>query len=202
MKFKNTPVLISILTTLYLLSACSSTSFNDTSQLTDVTSTWLYENCTESDWRSSSELNYSNCQLISSEVKGSNYSCKFSDGRSRGLFQLDSGKVELLCGVKAEGQSNIGTVYTDGSADTSVVGKVLAVTAVVAVGALAAAAASNSNNTGYYIPPSTSSCDCPYDTASDGSRCGARSAWSRSGGETPYCSIILLTQEDILNKQL
>ena len=30
-------------------------------------------------------------------------------------------------------------------------------------------------------------CPCPYDIASDGSSCGARSAWSRSGGASPIC---------------
>lgn len=31
------------------------------------------------------------------------------------------------------------------------------------------------------------SCPCPYNTASNGSRCGKRSAWSRPGGESPKC---------------
>jgi hypothetical protein len=31
------------------------------------------------------------------------------------------------------------------------------------------------------------SCPCPYDRASDGSSCGARSAYSRSGGYEPKC---------------
>lgn len=30
-------------------------------------------------------------------------------------------------------------------------------------------------------------CPCPYDRASNGSRCGGRSAWSRPGGASPYC---------------
>ena len=30
-------------------------------------------------------------------------------------------------------------------------------------------------------------CACPYDRASDGSLCGARSAWSKSGGASPQC---------------
>lgn len=30
-------------------------------------------------------------------------------------------------------------------------------------------------------------CPCPYNRASDGSRCGGRSAWSRPGGEAPLC---------------
>ena len=30
-------------------------------------------------------------------------------------------------------------------------------------------------------------CPCPYNTASNGSRCGGRSAWSRPGGAAPLC---------------
>ncbi len=30
-------------------------------------------------------------------------------------------------------------------------------------------------------------CPCPYNTARNGSSCGKRSAWSRSGGESPLC---------------
>ncbi|MCX4030321.1 hypothetical protein H0A36_24960 [Endozoicomonas sp. SM1973] len=30
-------------------------------------------------------------------------------------------------------------------------------------------------------------CPCPYNRASNGSRCGKRSAWSRAGGYSPYC---------------
>ncbi len=30
-------------------------------------------------------------------------------------------------------------------------------------------------------------CPCPYSTASNGSRCGRRSAYSREGGEAPLC---------------
>lgn len=30
-------------------------------------------------------------------------------------------------------------------------------------------------------------CPCPYNTASNGSRCGKRSAWSRAGGYAPLC---------------
>lgn len=30
-------------------------------------------------------------------------------------------------------------------------------------------------------------CPCPYNRASNGSRCGKRSAWSRSGGYAPLC---------------
>lgn len=31
------------------------------------------------------------------------------------------------------------------------------------------------------------SCPCPYSTARNGSRCGGRSAYSRPGGEAPFC---------------
>jgi hypothetical protein len=30
-------------------------------------------------------------------------------------------------------------------------------------------------------------CPCPYNTASNGSQCGKRSAWSKPGGYTPLC---------------
>lgn len=30
-------------------------------------------------------------------------------------------------------------------------------------------------------------CPCPYNTASNGSRCGKRSAYNRAGGYTPIC---------------
>jgi hypothetical protein len=30
-------------------------------------------------------------------------------------------------------------------------------------------------------------CPCPYNVASNGSRCGGRSAYSRPGGESPKC---------------
>ena len=30
-------------------------------------------------------------------------------------------------------------------------------------------------------------CPCPYNRASNGSRCGGRSAWSRPGGASPRC---------------
>ena len=44
---------------------------------------------------------------------------------------------------------------------------------------------SGSSSSGSY----SGNCRCPYDTASDGSRCGARSAWSRSGGASPKCYV-------------
>ena len=30
-------------------------------------------------------------------------------------------------------------------------------------------------------------CPCPYNLTANGSRCGARSAWSKVGGADPYC---------------
>ncbi|MYM00357.1 hypothetical protein GR702_21710 [Novosphingobium sp. FGD1] len=30
-------------------------------------------------------------------------------------------------------------------------------------------------------------CACPYNSASNGSRCGGRSAWNRGGGYAPMC---------------
>jgi hypothetical protein len=33
----------------------------------------------------------------------------------------------------------------------------------------------------------TGNCPCPYNRASNGSRCGRRSAYDRSGGANPYC---------------
>lgn len=30
-------------------------------------------------------------------------------------------------------------------------------------------------------------CSCPFNRASNGSRCGKRSAWSRAGGYSPIC---------------
>jgi hypothetical protein len=30
-------------------------------------------------------------------------------------------------------------------------------------------------------------CPCPYNLATNGSRCGGRSAWSRAGGYSPLC---------------
>lgn len=35
--------------------------------------------------------------------------------------------------------------------------------------------------------PYSGVCDCPYDTRSDGSSCGASSAYSRPGGRSPAC---------------
>ncbi len=40
-------------------------------------------------------------------------------------------------------------------------------------------------------------CPCPYNTASNGSRCGKRSAYHRAGGYTPLCYA-----EDITPKML
>ncbi|RLQ87091.1 SH3 domain-containing protein [Notoacmeibacter ruber] len=41
--------------------------------------------------------------------------------------------------------------------------------------------------TGPIRSPMTGRCDCPYDRARNGSRCGGRSAYSRPGGRSPRC---------------
>lgn len=41
--------------------------------------------------------------------------------------------------------------------------------------------------TGPRRSPYYGTCDCPYDRASNGSRCGGRSAYSRPGGRSPVC---------------
>ena len=38
-------------------------------------------------------------------------------------------------------------------------------------------------------------CPCPYNTARNGSRCGARSAYSRPGGAAPVCFPQDVTQQ-------
>lgn len=40
-------------------------------------------------------------------------------------------------------------------------------------------------------------CPCPYNTASNGSSCGRRSAWSRAGGYAPLCYPSDVTAADI-----
>jgi hypothetical protein len=41
-------------------------------------------------------------------------------------------------------------------------------------------------------------CPCPYNSASNGSACGRRSAWSRKGGYAPMCYEHEVTPEMIL----
>ena len=36
-------------------------------------------------------------------------------------------------------------------------------------------------------PRAGQGCDCPYDTAKDGTNCGERSAYSKPGGKRPSC---------------
>lgn len=55
--------------------------------------------------------------------------------------------------------------------------------AAILVGLAAYGASQNGGGAGQNN--STGRCDCPEDTAADGSRCGARSAYSRSGGREP-----------------
>lgn len=43
-------------------------------------------------------------------------------------------------------------------------------------------------------------CPCPYDLAADGSRCGARSAWSKPYGADPHCDVSKITDQDVDEK--
>jgi hypothetical protein len=52
---------------------------------------------------------------------------------------------------------------------------------------------SGSSSSGSSSSSYSGNCACPYDIASDGSNCGARSAWSKSGGKSPVC----YTTEDV-----
>ena len=52
-----------------------------------------------------------------------------------------------------------------------------------AVLGVAAVAQNNTNNSSSYI----GNCACPGDLDAQGNRCGLRSAYSRAGGEEPYC---------------
>jgi len=45
-------------------------------------------------------------------------------------------------------------------------------------------------------------CGCPYDTASDQTRCGTRSAWSKPDGATPNCISELITIKDYKDKDI
>ena len=40
-------------------------------------------------------------------------------------------------------------------------------------------------------------CPCPYNSASNGSRCGKRSAWSRAGGYAPKCYPEDVSQQEV-----
>lgn len=40
-------------------------------------------------------------------------------------------------------------------------------------------------------------CPCPYNSASNGSRCGRRSAWNRAGGYAPMCFASDVTRADV-----
>lgn len=40
-------------------------------------------------------------------------------------------------------------------------------------------------------------CPCPYNAASNGSRCGRRSAWNRAGGYAPMCYASDVTASDV-----
>jgi hypothetical protein len=49
---------------------------------------------------------------------------------------------------------------------------------------------------GNRVKDSDGNCGCPYDKATDGSRCGSRSAWSKPKGETPNCDTSLINIEE------
>lgn len=40
-------------------------------------------------------------------------------------------------------------------------------------------------------------CPCPYNSASNGSRCGRRSAWNRASGYAPMCFASDVTMSDV-----
>jgi hypothetical protein len=173
----------------FTLQAC--TALSQKGNVSQVNATWIYDNCTNSDYQKSDKFSASNCEQIPTKGYAQAYKCTFDSGTSAGLYELTADdKLKLLCGVNTDR-----VVFTNGSSDTSTMGKVIIGAAIIG------AAAALANSSGGGGSSSTSSCDCPYDTASDGSRCGARSAWSRSGGASPFCSSYLLTTQDYLDKQ-
>ncbi len=67
-------------------------------------------------------------------------------------------------------------------------------TAALAFGSLASPAAARQSDAQIRqeivresIAAYSGNCPCPYNVASNGSRCGGRSAYSRPGGESPKC---------------
>ena len=111
--------------------------FFEQGNVSDVNQTWIAENCSQSDVRSAEPLNFRNCQKISKYQWGNAenaYRCTFKEGTEAGLFErTPENNVRLLCGVNTDG-----TVYSDGSANTSTAVKVVAIAAAVAVVAAAA----------------------------------------------------------------
>lgn len=61
------------------------------------------------------------------------------------------------------------------------------VVAVVALVALAAAGAGGGSGGNSFANSYDGNCPCPGDIDAAGNRCGARSAYSRTGGASPYC---------------
>jgi hypothetical protein len=43
-------------------------------------------------------------------------------------------------------------------------------------------------------------CACPYNRASDNTRCGARSAWTKPEAESPRCDNTRITSDDYLDR--
>lgn len=60
--------------------------------------------------------------------------------------------------------------------------------ALVGVGAVACARNGCVGGNNYAQQYYDGNCECPADIDAAGNRCGARSAYSRSGGATPYCA--------------
>jgi uncharacterized membrane protein len=70
----------------------------------------------------------------------------------------------------------------------------VAAAAALALGSLASPAAARQSDAQIRqeivresIAAYSGNCPCPYNVASNGSRCGGRSAYSRPGGESPKC---------------
>ena len=162
--------------------------------VSDISYDWLQRTCHSSDYQNAAEFSASNCQQIVARSGSKAYKCTFSSGTSGGLYkETEDNKLSLLCGVQTDGR-----VYSHGTADTNTFGKILIGAAAIAA---VAAVAGSSSGGGSYAPSAGSSCPCPYNFASDGTRCGARSAWTRSGGDAPYCDISRMTSDDILARQ-
>ena len=126
----------------FTLQAC--TALSQKGNVSQVNSKWLKDNCETSDFRNSGTFSYSNCKEFNAGYGYKAYECKFNTGTASGLFKLTSdNKMSLLCGVNTDG-----LVYSDGSSDTSTLGKVLIGVAVIG----AAAALANSGGGGGSAP--------------------------------------------------
>lgn len=112
-----------------------------------------------------------------------------------------SKKVKNKSISQADAYQNV-AAYVDSNiiAERQQAQSVAAIVAVAAVGTAIAVCANNENcgdgfssgaaggGGGAAIQSYDGNCQCPNDLTSDGRRCGAMSAYSRSGGATPYCA--------------